>query len=125
MEDERIILSGVWVSLMLTYLLGDVMRIFAGDFVAGEMDGFQVTQMMWLGLAALMLIPILMIYTTMTAPHKLNRYINGIISVFFFLFNLIGLPTYPSLFDQFLIIVGLGFNVLIIWRTWRWKNEQG
>lgn len=125
MEDERIILSGVWVSLMLTYLLGDVMRIFAGDFVAGEMDGFQVTQMMWLGLAALMLIPILMIYTTMTAPYKLNRYINGIISVFFFLFNLIGLPTYPSLFDQFLIIIGLGFNMLIIWRTWRWKNEQG
>ncbi len=32
MEDVRIILSGVWVALMLTYLLGDVLRIFAGDF---------------------------------------------------------------------------------------------
>lgn len=123
MEDERIILSFVWVSLMLTYLLGDVMRIFAGDFVAGEMDGFQVTQIMWLGVAALMLLPILMIYITMTAPFKVNRYINGILAVFFFLFNLVGLPTYPSLFDQFLIVVGLGFNALTVWRVWRWKID--
>jgi len=122
MEDERIILSGVWVSLMLTYLLGDVLRIFAGDFVAGEMDGFQVTQMMWLGMSALMLIPILMIYITLTAKYKVNRYANIIVSVSFFIFNLIGLPTYPSLFDQFLIIVGLGFNILTVWRAWRWKN---
>ena len=123
MEDERIIISGIWVSLMLTYLLGDVMRIFAGDFVAGLMDGFEITQMMWLGLAALMLFPILMIYTTLTAPYRLNRYINGVLSVFFFLFNLVGLPTYPSLFDQFLIVVGLGFNVLTVWRVWRWKRD--
>jgi hypothetical protein len=99
------------------------MRIFAGDFVAGEMDGFQVTQIMWLGVAALMLLPILMIYVTMTAPFKVNRYINGILAVFFFLFNLVGLPTYPSLFDQFLIIVGLGFNALTVWRVWRWKID--
>ncbi len=59
MINERIKLAFLWVSLMLTYLLGDVMRIFAGDFVAGEIDGFQVTQAMWLFMAALMLIPIL------------------------------------------------------------------
>jgi hypothetical protein len=32
MEDVRIILSALWVALMLTYLLGDAMRIFSGDF---------------------------------------------------------------------------------------------
>ena len=32
MEDVQIRLSGLWVALMLTYLLGDVLRIFAGDF---------------------------------------------------------------------------------------------
>lgn len=39
MVDVRIILSGLWVALMLTYLLGDVLRIFAGDAVPGEMAG--------------------------------------------------------------------------------------
>ena len=39
MAEVRITLSGLWVATMLTYLLGDVLRIFAGDFVAGEIDG--------------------------------------------------------------------------------------
>lgn len=123
MEDERIKLTFVWVCLMLTYLLGDVMRIFAGDFVAGEIDGFQITQGMWLGMAALMLIPILMIYLTISLNQGINRKLNIGVACFFFLFNTVGLPTYASLFDQFLIIVGLGFNVLTIWSAWRWKNE--
>ena len=54
MEEVRLKLSALWVALMLTYLLGDVLRIFSGDFVAGELDGMQVTQEMYLGLAALM-----------------------------------------------------------------------
>lgn len=123
MINERLRLTFIWVCLMLTYLLGDVMRIFAGDFVAGEIDGFQVTQGMWLGMAALMLIPILMVYLTLTLNHSINRKLNIGVAAFFFLFNAVGLPTYASLFDQFLIAVGLGFNVLTIWHAWRWKNE--
>ena len=37
MLDTRIILSVSWIALMLTYLLGDVLRIFSGDYQAGEM----------------------------------------------------------------------------------------
>ena len=54
MEDVRIILSGSWVALMLTYLLGDVLRIFAGDFKPGEIDGVEVTQWMWFLVAVTM-----------------------------------------------------------------------
>ena len=36
MEQVKIKLSALWVALMLTYLLGDVLRIFSGDFMAGE-----------------------------------------------------------------------------------------
>ncbi len=42
MEDVQIILSGLWVALMLTYLLGDVLRIFAGDFTPGEVEGREI-----------------------------------------------------------------------------------
>jgi hypothetical protein len=31
MDRIRIILSAFWAALMLTYLLGDVLRIFSGD----------------------------------------------------------------------------------------------
>jgi len=42
------------------------------------------------------------------------------VPIFFFVFNLIGLPTYPSAYDKFLIVVGLAFNVLAVWYAWRW-----
>jgi hypothetical protein len=34
MDYIQIKLSALWVALMLTYLLGDVLQIFSGDFKA-------------------------------------------------------------------------------------------
>ena len=61
MEDVRIILSAIWVALMLTYLLGDVLRIYAGDFKAGQVGGKQLTQTMLMLMAIIMLPSIIMI----------------------------------------------------------------
>ena len=118
--DVRIILSALWAALMLTYLLGDVLRIFSGDFVAGEIGGKRITQTMWLGIAILMVIPIVMVFLSLTLKYPVNRWANIIVAVFFFVFNLIGLPTYPSAYDKFLIIVGLVFNILTVWVAWKW-----
>jgi hypothetical protein len=120
MEDVQLILSGLWVSLMLTYLLGDIIRIFAGDFVTGEMDGEKATHSMWMMAAIFMLIPILMVSFSLILPYPLIGWINIIASVFLFLFNLAGVRGYPSYFDKFLIVVGLVFNVLIVWYAWNW-----
>ena len=122
MLDTRIILSALWVALMLTYLLGDVLRIFSGDFHAGVMAGkpFQLTQGMWLGIAILMVIPILMVMLSLTLPYPVSRWASIIVAVFFFLFNLVGLPTYPSAYDKFLIVVGLVFNGVTVWYAWNW-----
>jgi hypothetical protein len=120
MIDVRIILSAIWVALMLTYLLGDVLRIYSGDFAAGKMGNIQFTQKMWLGIAALMLMPIIMVLLSLILPYPANRWANIIIAIFFFIFNLIGLPTYPSAYDKFLIVVGLVFNALTVWTAWNW-----
>ena len=120
MEDVQIRLSGLWVALMLTYLLGDVLRIFSGDFKEGEIGGLKVTQAMWLGIAILMVIPIVMVFLSLTLKNPANRWANIIVAIVFFAFNLIGLPTYPSAYDKFLIVVGLGFNVATVWYAWRW-----
>lgn len=110
----RITLSGLWVALMLTYLLGDVLRIFSGDIKAGEIGGVPATQIMWLGIAILMVMPIVMVVVSLTLNYPVNRWANILAAVLFFVFNLIGLPTYPSLYDKFLIVVGLVFNVLTV-----------
>ena len=123
MKDIQIILSALWAATMLTYLLGDVLRIFSGDFKPGEMGsagGMKLTQPMLLGIAILMVIPIIMVFLTLVLGYPANRWVNIIAAVFFFLFNIIGLPTYPSAYDKFLIAVSLVFNVLTAWYAWNW-----
>ena len=123
-EETRIKLSALWVSLMLTYLLGDVLRIFSGDFVAGEVSGMQISQGLMLGMAILMVIPIVMAFLSLILKYAANRWANILLPLVFFVFNAIGLPTYPSLYDQFLIVVGLVFNLVTVWIAWRWKEQE-
>ena len=120
MVDTRIILSSTWVALMLTYLLGDVLRIFSGDFVAGEIGGMQGNQWTWMAAVLMMLIPIVLVVLSLTLKYPLIRWVTIIAAVTLFLFNLVGLPTYPSLYDKFLIAVGLGFNIVTVWYAWKW-----
>ena len=121
MDTVKIELSGLWVVLMLIYLLGDVLRLMSGDAARmSEMNNF--TQWQWLGIAVLMLIPILMVYVSLTVQHQpLNRWANIIVAGLFFLLNASSVHTYPSMYDKFLLVVSLVFNLLTIWQAWRWK----
>jgi hypothetical protein len=120
MTETRVILAGLWVALMLTYLLGDVLRIFAGDFTPGRLaKGVQATPRMWLLIAVIMLIPIVMIVLTLTLDASLVRWLNIIAAILLVVFNLAGLP-YPGAYDNFLIVVSLVFNALTAWYAWNW-----
>jgi hypothetical protein len=119
MLDTRIILAGLWVAVMLTYLWGDVMRIFAGDHTPGELMGKPGTQTMWLGIAALMLVPIVMLVLTLTLGYPAIRWVNFAVAIVVIIFNLAGLP-YPGAYDNFLIVVSFVWNGLTIWYAWKW-----
>jgi hypothetical protein len=120
MEDIRIILAGIWVALMLTYLLGDVMRIFAGDFTPGKIEDKKMTQGMLMIMTLLMLIPIVMVVLTLTLSYPTIRWISLIAAGFLFVFNIAGIRTYPGHYDKFLIAVGLVFNALTVWYARIW-----
>lgn len=119
MEDVKIILSGLWVATMLTYLWGDVLGILSGDVEKAFGDKMQMTQGMWLGIAILMLIPILMVVLSLTLRHPLNRWVNIIAAVFWFGFNLFSLGGY-GIPEKVLLIVSMGFNVLTFLYAWNW-----
>lgn len=119
MLDLRIILSATWVVVTLIYLYGDVLRIYSGDFTK-SMTNMNFNQFAWLGIAVLMLTPILMVFLTLVLPQPVSRWANIIVAVFFFLFNLVGLPTYPSMYDKFLLAVSMIFNGVTVWYAWNW-----
>ena len=68
MPDVQIKLSALWVALMLTYLLGDVLRFWSGDATPGEFGGLkpELIPVAWFGIAVLMLIPIVMVVVSVT-----------------------------------------------------------
>lgn len=119
MVDTRIVLSGLWIATMLTYLLGDVLRIFAGDFQAGEILGRQPSQGMWILVAVIMLIPIVMVVLCLTIPYPAIRWTAIVVAALLIVFNLAGLP-YPGAYDNLLIAVSIVFKALIIWFAWKW-----
>ena len=118
--DTKILLSATWVVVTLIYLYDDVLRICSGD-LAKSMANMNFNQFVWLGIAILMLIPILMVFLTLVLPQSVSRWANIIVAALFFLFNLVGLPTYPSLYDKFLLAVSLVFNGVTIWYAWKWS----
>ena len=113
MLDNRIVLAGLWTATMLTYLLGDVLRIFAGDVTLGELDGVVPPQGAWLGIAALMVVPIVMLVLTLTLPYPAIRWVNVVVAILFFVFNLFGLP-YKGAYDNFLIAVSFVFKAMVV-----------
>ena len=118
--ETKSIISSTWVVVVLIYLYGDVLRICSGD-TAKSMAGKNFGQYVWLGIAILMLIPIVMVFLTLVLPQPVSRWANIIVAAFFFLFNLFGLPTYPSLYDKFLLAVNMVFNMVTIGYAWNWS----
>jgi hypothetical protein len=120
MLDTRIILSGLWVATMLTYLWGDVLRIMAGHVEPGKLRGdMPGTPGMWLFIAAIMLVPIVMLVLTLTLPYPAIRWVNIVVAILVIIFNIAGLP-YKGAYDNFLIGVSFVFNALTIWYAWKW-----
>ena len=117
MEDVKIIFSVIWIATMLIYLLGDVMRIFAGDFKPGEIDGKPVSHKLFFGMAIIMVIPIIMVVLSILLGNPVLSWLNLIVAVVFFVFNLAGIKGYKS-YDIFLLIVSFGMNGLIVWFAW-------
>lgn len=122
MDAVQLKLAFIWVAVMLTYLLGDVLRMYSGDVKPGEMGEMKLGQAGWLGIAVLMVIPIAMVvFTVLVEAQGVNRWANIVLAGFWFLFNLVGLPTYPGHYDKFLLAVSMVFNLITIWLAWGWR----
>lgn len=120
MEPQRILLAGAWVSLMLIYLLGDVIRIFAGHAEPGAVDGQEVAGWVWTLSSAIMLLPIAMILVSLMVPAAPLRWIEIIVSIALLIFNLAGIASYAGLYDKMLLVISFAVNGIIVWSAWTW-----
>ncbi len=124
--DVRIILSALWVALEFIFQQGDMLRIYSGDYKAGDLVFGEAMspETLWMVSAVWMTIPAVMLFLSLTLNYPVNRWANIIVGILFVVINVIGLSTYPWGYDKFLIIVGLVFNVLIVWYAWKWPKQD-
>ncbi len=126
MEAVTIKISALWVAVMLSSLMGDVLRFYEPgiieQIIAGKVEGMQMTHKGLLLSAIIMLIPIVMVVLTLILKYPAIRWANIIVAIFFFGFTLIWLLVKPPPAYKILLgSVGLVFNLLTVWYAWNWN----
>ncbi|MGI6724750.1 MAG: hypothetical protein ACOX62_00855 [Christensenellales bacterium] len=120
MDPHRVQLSVCWVTLMLIYLLGDVLRLYEKGQAAALIDGKPMTQAHLLMAALMMVIPILLALGMVFLPRGFARWIGIIGSLMLFIVNVFGVASYSGLFDRVLIGLSLALNAFTAVWTWLW-----
>jgi hypothetical protein len=122
MEDVRIILSASWAAIMLTYLLGDVLRIYSGDFQPRKLGGVKNNRESMVGSCSINGDSDYLAFLSLTLNYPVIRWANIIVADSLSRFRSHRIALIPFRLDKFLIIVGLGFNLLTVWYAWQWTG---
>ncbi len=129
--NVKIKLSALWVALVFFYLYNDVISFFRGDIIeeviAGKPGGVEISQTFLFSMAAMMAIPIVMVFLSLTLKARVNRWVNIILGIFH-----IGVMVTATLLVQaetwayyalFMIFEAV-FMVLIIGHAWKWPKQE-
>ena len=128
--DVRIKLSALWIAVVLSYLYGDLLTFYEQGFIEGVIigkgvGGTPITQISLVGIAILLVIPIFMVFLSLTLKPKANRLTNIILGIIYIGASLITLPMSTYAFYILLGIVEAVFAVLIVWNAWKWPMPEG
>ena len=122
----KIKLSGLWLAALFCWIYGDLLRLYSGDFKPGDdlWEGMITSEMLWMVAAVTMIIPGIMVFLSLALKSKVNRWANIIMGIFYTGYNLIGVSSYSSAFDIFLIILSIVFTALVVWYAWKWPKQE-
>jgi hypothetical protein len=130
LEDVKIKLSALWVTLMLFYIYADILGFYTSGniekVVAGEVGGIRITEGLLFGMAIWMAIPSVMVFLSLMLKANPNRWINiiaGIVSIVvlgatFFVGEFSARYTFQAVVEGVLI-------TWIVWLAWSWPKQQG
>lgn len=85
--DTKIMLSGLWVSMLFVFAYVDIFGFFREDMIngalAGEVpgSGFAINQTFLLYTTAYVVIPSLMVVASLVMPARVNRTVNLLVSL--------------------------------------------
>lgn len=126
----KVKLSLLWVVLMFFYIYNDIFTSLrqdvAREVLAGKAAGMEVNQIFLLTAAALMSIPILMVFLSMALPAGKNRPTNISVGIFHAVLLGASMLVPDENWAYYTLYVGyeVVFIGLIIWYAWKWPTRE-
>ena len=120
--DIKALFSTLWIVVMINVAMADIFG-FIMDLMAGpSAPEIQAPEAGMLAFAVIMEIPIAMIILSRVLKYKANRWANIIASVITIAFVIAGGSAY--LHYYFFAAVEIVCMAVIIWKAWKWTNQE-
>jgi hypothetical protein len=87
--DERVVLSGLWTSMLFVFAYIDIFGFWRADVIEGALagsvpgTGFEIDQTFLTLTSLYVLIPSLMVVVSLLAPARVNRMANIVVSLLY------------------------------------------
>ncbi len=128
--NVKLKLAAIWASVMFLFVYVDIFGKYEPghltDAIAGNVAGFQITQVRLLAVTKLMAIPSLMVFLSVALKPNVNRWVNIGVAIFKIIVIVgslfIGMPWGYYIFGS---ILELFLLALIIWNAVKWPKQEG
>lgn len=125
--NVRIKLSALWASVMFCYVYGDYFGLYVpgkiAEMSAGNLGPLgPATTGVLVGVAAMMAIPSLMVFLSLSLAPVLSRWSNMVLGVAYTGIMLMTLSGAWSYY-KFLGIIEVLLTLLVVWTAWRWPRQ--
>ncbi len=126
-EDWKIKISVLWLFWTAAFLITLVAALFEPGAIqqisVGVLAGMQMTPELILATVAMMLVPLVMAFLTLTLTGSVNRWANVVLGIAYTgicVFDWLGSPTQPA-YQVLLYISKIAVSALIVWYAWESK----
>ncbi|MCD4710984.1 MAG: DUF6326 family protein [Bacteroidales bacterium] len=129
--NVKVKLALLWVALMFFYVYNDIFSMYqpghVANLVEGHLEGVQFTQILLIGVAALMAFPSFMVLLSLILKARANRIVNIVVGIFHVLV-LLGTQFVGEgetwFYWRLNELLEALFLVLIIWTAWKWPTSE-
>jgi len=124
--NVKLKISALWIAVMFCYVYGDYIQIYVPGILAKAMEVQATieTQSQFFAVALLMAIPSVMIFFTLVAKPKVNRWLNIILSTLYIIMLIATNLTETWVFYLFLTAIEILISVAIVWYAWNWPTVE-
>lgn len=123
----KILLSGLWTSVMFLYIYGDYFELYVPKKVEGLLNGINLldTPYKLLSATILLAVPSLMIFLSLLLKPKINRILNisvaGFLAIFTFMVGVSSISEWRIFYVMLAFLEGT-LTIIIVWKAWTWKK---